>query len=76
MCLQKDGTWADFVFVAVVNEGGHIHDIIIPEFHVDSYLKIPLRRRVENTLEFQIWLLAKQPDGMVDWSFALRVTFT
>ena len=60
---KKDGTWACFVFAATVDEGGHAGDIKIPEFHGNSYLEIPLRRRVGNTLEFQIWLLVKQPDG-------------
>jgi len=55
---------AYFVFAAIVDdEGGQVGDMKIPEFHGDSYMEIPLRKRVGKMLKFEIWLLAKQPDG-------------
>jgi len=52
-----------FAFKAKVDEDGDVRDIKIPEFHGRSYLELPLRRRVGKALEFEIWILAKQPDG-------------
>jgi len=54
-----------FCVKAKVDEGSHARDIKIPEFHGDSYLELPLRRHVGKMLEFEIWLLAKRPDGRV-----------
>jgi len=51
------------VFKVKVDEGDYVSNIKIPEFHGDSYLELPLRRPVGKTLEFEIWLLAKQPGG-------------
>jgi len=74
---QNKNAWDYFVSAAVVKENGHVRDIRVPEFHGDSYLEIPLTRRVGKTLEFQIWLLVKQPDGtLLEYgviSFALKI---
>lgn len=60
----------------MANEDGHVRDIKIPEFHGDSYLEIPLRRRVEKTLEFQIWLLVEQPNGRLLCARRIIISFS
>jgi len=57
------------LFVAKANESGDDVDMAIAEFHGQSYLELPLRRRVAKKLQFEIWLLAKQPDGKLTFCF-------
>lgn len=37
----------------------------IPEFHGNSYIELPLKKRVGKSLEYEIWLLANEPDGVI-----------
>jgi len=37
--------------------------IVVPQFHGDSYITVPLSRPASRALSFEIWFLTYEPNG-------------
>ena len=43
-------------------------EISVPEFHVTSYVSLPINDKVGRSLSYEIWFLSTQPNGAILYS--------